>query len=40
MISNIDEIPNPNKIKEFNFIKNKYACFIQKKFHLKIKSFK
>ena len=36
MISDIDEIPNPNKIKEFNFVKNKYACFIQKNFHLKL----
>jgi len=35
MISDLDEIPNPKKIKEFN-IKNKYACFIQKNFHLKI----
>ena len=35
MISDIDEIPDPNKIKEFN-IKNKYACFIQKNFQSKI----
>ena len=35
MISDIDEIPNPNKISEFN-IKNKYACFIQKNFQAKI----
>lgn len=35
MISDIDEIPNPDKIKEFN-IKNKYACFIQKNFQSKI----
>ena len=35
MISDLDEIPNPKKIKEFN-IKNKYACFIQKNFHLKL----
>ena len=35
MISDLDEIPNPIKIKEFN-IKNKYACFVQKNFHLKI----
>ena len=35
MISDIDEIPNPNKIKEFD-IKNKYACFIQKNFQTKI----
>ena len=38
MISDIDEIPNPNKIKEFN-IKNKYACFIQKNFQSKINLF-
>jgi len=35
MISDIDEIPNPKKIKEFN-IKNKYACFLQKNFQSKI----
>ena len=35
MISDLDEIPNPQKIKEFN-IKNKYACFMQKNLHLKI----
>ena len=35
MISDIDEIPNPNKIKEFQ-IKNKYACFMQKNFQSKI----
>ena len=35
MISDIDEIPNPNKIKEFN-INNKYACFLQKNFQSKI----
>ena len=35
MISDLDEIPNPKKIKEFN-LKNKYACFIQKSFHLKL----
>jgi beta-1,4-mannosyl-glycoprotein beta-1,4-N-acetylglucosaminyltransferase len=35
MISDIDEIPDPNKIKEFN-IKNKYACFMQKNFQSKI----
>jgi len=35
MISDIDEIPNPKKITEFN-IKNKYACFIQKNFQSKI----
>jgi len=35
MISDIDEIPNPKKIKEFK-IENKYACFIQKNFQAKI----
>ena len=35
MISDLDEIPNPKKIKEFD-IKNKYACFIQKNFHQKM----
>ena len=35
MISDIDEIPNPNKIKDFN-IENKYACFLQKNFQSKI----
>ena len=35
IISDIDEIPNPKKIKEFN-IKNKYACFLQKNFQSKI----
>ena len=35
MISDIDEIPKPKKIKEFN-IKNKYACFLQKNFQSKI----
>jgi len=35
MISDIDEIPNPNKIGEFN-VSNKYACFIQKNFQSKI----
>ena len=35
MISDIDEIPNPKKIFEFN-IKNKYACFIQKNFQAKL----
>jgi beta-1,4-mannosyl-glycoprotein beta-1,4-N-acetylglucosaminyltransferase len=35
MISDIDEIPNPEKIKEFN-IQNKYACFLQKNFQSKI----
>ena len=33
MISDIDEIPDPKKIKNFN-LKNKYACFIQKNFHI------
>ncbi len=35
MISDIDEIPNPKKLDEFN-IKNKYACFLQKNFQSKI----
>ena len=35
MISDIDEIPNPEKIKEFK-IENRYACFIQKNFQQKI----
>ncbi len=35
MISDIDEIPDPKKIKEFN-VKNKYACFLQKNFQSKI----
>ena len=35
IISDIDEIPDPNKIKEFD-IKNKYACFLQKNFQSKI----
>ena len=35
MISDLDEIPNPKKIQEFKK-KNKYACFIQKNFHLKL----
>ena len=35
MISDIDEIPDPNKIKDFK-ITNKYACFIQKNFQSKI----
>ncbi len=35
MISDIDEIPDPNKIKMFN-VKNKYACFLQKNFQSKI----
>ncbi len=35
MISDIDEIPNPKKIRDFN-IKNKYACFLQKNFQSKL----
>ena len=35
MISDIDEIPNPQKIKEFK-IANKYACFMQLNFQSKI----
>ena len=35
MISDIDEIPNPNKIKDFN-LKNKYGCFLQKNYQSKI----
>ncbi len=35
MISDIDEIPDPNKIKEFQ-IGNKYACFMQRNFQSKI----
>jgi len=35
MISDIDEIPDPNKIKIFD-VKNRYACFIQKNFQSKI----
>ena len=35
MISDIDEIPNPKKISEFN-VKNKYACFLQKNFQSKL----
>jgi beta-1,4-mannosyl-glycoprotein beta-1,4-N-acetylglucosaminyltransferase len=35
MISDIDEIPDPNKISEFQ-IKNKYACFMQKNFQSKL----
>ena len=35
MISDLDEIPNPKKIKDFN--ENcKYACFIQRNFSLKL----
>ena len=35
LISDVDEIPDPSKIKEFNN-KSKYACFIQKNFSLKL----
>ena len=35
MISDIDEIPDPKKLQEFN-INNKYACFLQKNFQSKI----
>jgi beta-1,4-mannosyl-glycoprotein beta-1,4-N-acetylglucosaminyltransferase len=35
MISDVDEIPNPERISSFK-IKNKYACFIQKNFQAKI----
>ena len=35
MISDIDEIPNPQRIGDFK-IKNKYACFLQKNFQSKI----
>ncbi len=35
MISDIDEIPDPEKIKEFD-VKNKYACFLQKNFQSKL----
>ena len=35
MISDIDEIPEPKKIREFE-LKNKYACFMQKNFQSKI----
>ena len=35
MISDIDEIPDPKKIKEFN-IKRKYGCFLQKNFQSKL----
>ena len=35
MISDIDEIPDPKRIRDFN-IKNKYACFLQKNFQSKI----
>ena len=39
MISDIDEIPDPEKIKEFKF-KNKYACFMQKNFQSKLNLLK
>ena len=35
MISDIDEIPDPKKIKNFK-IENRYACFMQKNFQSKI----
>jgi len=35
MISDIDEIPNPEKIKEFKN-ENKYGCFLQRNFQTKI----
>ena len=35
MISDIDEIPDPNKLSEFK-IENKYACFMQKNFQSKL----
>jgi len=35
MISDIDEIPNPDKIQEFDTSK-RYACFLQKNFQSKI----
>ena len=35
MISDIDEIPNPEKLKDFN-IRNKVGCFLQKNFQSKI----
>ena len=35
MISDIDEIPNPKKIEEFD-VKNRFACFLQKNFQSKI----
>ena len=38
MISDIDEIPDPEKNKEFN-LKKKYACFVQKNFQMKINLF-
>ena len=35
MISDVDEIPNPKKINNFNTNK-KYACFLQKNFQSRI----
>ena len=35
MISDLDEIPNPKKLSEFGE-KDKYACFVQKNFSLKL----
>ena len=35
MISDIDEIPNPKKIKDFD-TKHKYGCFLQKNFQSKL----
>ncbi len=35
MISDIDEIPDPEKLKEFR-IEKKYACFLQKNFQSKL----
>lgn len=35
MISDLDEIPDPKRIKEFN-PKNKYGCFLQKNLYTKI----
>ncbi len=35
MISDLDEIPNPEKLSEFGE-KDKYACFVQKNFSLKL----
>ncbi len=35
MISDIDEIPDPKKLDEFN-TKNRFACFLQKNFQSKI----
>ena len=35
MISDLDEIPDPEKIKKFE-LKKKYGCFLQKNFHQKM----